>query len=183
MADKEPVVWITMNGRHVPIYKEDSRQDIINRTIANNNADTKNRQIAENQRQSDRLNGKLPRRLYLDDIKAEDANKTSDVLNLRTKQRYKFKNGTTIKEVHVFAGKGCSKEFEKAPKYADKYPQSGNKPSDWQHCSGKAVIVSKDGTKTLNREVHWVQGVDGKMREVFIKEYPQSLKKRKEGGK
>lgn len=180
MADREPVAWITMHGTHVPIYAGDTKDDIYNRSVANRNADTKEKQIAKNKEQADKLNSEKnpPRRLYLDDIKAEDANKTSDVLNLRTKQRFKFKDGTKLTEVHVFAGKGCSKEFRDADKYAKRYPQSGKNPSDWQHCSGKATITN--GSKTLDREVHWVQGADGKMREAFIKEYSsKNLKKRR----
>ena len=174
--DREPVAWITMNGSHVPIYAGDSQADIYNRSVANRNANTKDKQIAQNKAQADKLNNEKnpPRRLYLDDIKAEDANKSSDILNLRTKQRFKFKDGTKLTEVHVFAGKGCSKEFRDADKYAKRY---GGKASDWQHCSGKATITN--GSKTLDREVHWVQGADGKMREAFIKEYPKKLEKRR----
>lgn len=127
----------------------------------------KDRNIKYAKTTSDRLNkeSRPPRRLYLPDVSAETANKTSDILNLRTKQRYRFKAGTKLTEVHVFAGKGCSKEFRDAQKYANRY---GGKASDYQHCSGIGYIT--DGTKTLKREIHWVQGKDGKMREAFIKE-------------
>lgn len=166
MADRQPVGWITVNGVHVPIFDGESKQDAINRSIAENNAATKEKQIAENKRQSDKMNGKLPRRLYLKDISAEEANKTTDILNLGTRQRYKFKDGTKITGVHVFAGKGCSKEFRDAGKYAKRY---GGKPADWQHCAGTAKLTN--GSKVFTREVHWVQGADGKMREAFIKFY------------
>lgn len=174
--DREPIAWITMNGSHVPIYSGDSKEDIFNRSVAHRNSDTKQKQIARNEQQANSAKSAQdpPRRLYLADIKAEDANKSSDILNLRTKQRYKFKDGTKLTEVHVFAGKGCSKEFRDADKYAKRY---GGKASDWQHCSGKATITN--GEKTLSREVHWVQGADGRMREAFIKEYPKKLEKRK----
>ena len=183
MADREPVAWITMNGSHVPIYAGDSQADIYNRSVARHNSDTKEKQIARNKEQADKLNSEKnpPRRLYLDDIKAEDANKSSDVLNLRTRERFKFKDGTKLTEVHVFAGKGCSKEFRDAEKYAERYGKKDPKlanPSDWQHCSGKATITN--GSKILDREVHWIQGADGKMREAFIKEYNNNnLKKRR----
>ena len=133
----------------------------------------KERNIKYSREEGERLNkeSKLPRRLYLPNISAETANKTTDILNLRTKQRYKFKNGTAIIEVHAFAGRGCLKEFEKAYKYANKYPQSGKNKADWQHCSGVAYITN--GSKTFKAEVHWVQGKDDKMREAFIKEILQ----------
>ena len=186
MADKEPTAWVTVNGQHVPIFEGESKGDAINRAIAKSNSDTKSRQIANNQQQSNKAKqGQRPykvnpKNLGLNDIKAEDANKTSDVLNLRNKQRFKFKDGTKITQVEAFAGKGCKREFRDAQKYADKYGKKDPKlakASDWQHCSGKAVLTN--GKYDIKREVHWVQGADGKMREAFIKEYPKKLKARK----
>ena len=128
----------------------------------------KDRQIAQSAKEADIRNKSLPRRLYLPDMSADKANQTSDILNLRTKQRYRFKNGTTITEIHAFAGKGCLKVFEKADRYASRYPESGKRKEDWQHCSGIGYITN--GKNTLKAEVHWVQGNDGKIREAFIKE-------------
>ena len=157
MADDK---WVTVKGRHILIHKADS--------VADRNEYIKQKQIAENKAEAEERNPKkLPRRLFLPDIPASEANKSSDVLNLNTKQRYKFKDGTYIKKVHVFAGNGCSKEFRDAYKYAKRYPNSGKNASDWQHCSGIAQITN--GIKTLQREVHWVQGKDKKIREAFIK--------------
>ena len=180
MADREPVAWITMNGQRVPIFEGESKGDAINRSIAKANADRKAKQIAENKKQSNTAReAQKPykvssKNVALKDISAEEANKTSDVLNLKTRQRFKFKNGTKITHVEAFAGKGCAREFRKADEYAKKY---GGKKEDWQHCSGRAVITN--GKKDFTREVHWVQGADGKMREAFIKEYPRKLEKRK----
>ena len=134
------------------------------------NEDDKDKQIEKNKaeaKERNQSNTTPPRRLYLDDVSADEANKSTDILNLKTKQRYSFKSGTKITEVHVFAGKGCSKEFRDAEKYAKRYPESGKNKEDWQHCSGIAQITN--GSKVLEREVHWVQGKDGKMREAFIK--------------
>ena len=184
MADREPTAWITINGAHVPIYEGEGYKDAVNRAIAKNNSDKRARDIAENKRQSDNArNGQKPYRvpsknLALKDISAEDANKTSDVLNLRTRQRYKFKDGTKITQVEAFAGKGCKREFRKADFYAnEKYKGKYGKAEDWQHCSGKAIIT--DGKRDFTREVHWVQGSDGRMRDAFIKEYSKNLEKRK----
>ena len=180
MADREPSAWITINGAHVPIYEGEEYKDAVNRAIAQRNEQKRARDIAENKKQSDnarrgekpyRVN---PKNLALKDISAEDANKTSDILNLRTKQRFKFKDGTKITRVEAFAGKGCVREFRDADKYAKRY---GGKKEDWQHCSGQATITN--GKVDLTREVHWVQGSDGRMREAFIKEYPRKLEKRK----
>lgn len=180
MAEREPVAWITVNGSRVPIFEGESKTDAVNRSIAKNNEDKKARDIANNKKQSDNARqGQKPYKvrpgnLALKDISADDANKSSDVLNLRTKQRYKFKDGTKITQVEAFAGKGCKREFRDAEKYAKRY---GGKKEDWQHCSGRAVLTN--GQHDFSREVHWVQGADGKMHEAFIKEYPRKLEKRK----
>ena len=50
--------WITVNGRHIMIGSGESREEAINRAIANKNADKKNEQIAKNKEQADKLNGK-----------------------------------------------------------------------------------------------------------------------------
>ena len=155
MAEKEPVAWITINGKHVPIYKNDSQRDIYNRSVAKSNEDIKNRQIAENQRQSAERSRKVSdKNLALDDIPAEKANSTSDVLNLRTRKRFKFKDGTKITDVEAFAGRGCKRPFRKAIEYADKFGKINpklSKASDWQHCSGYAIIT--DGIRDFRREV------------------------------
>jgi hypothetical protein len=118
----------------------------------------------------------FPKRLYMSDLSADEANRTTDILDLHTKQRYRFKEGTTITEVHAFAGKGTSRVFRDAQKYARRYPQGGN-IEDWQHCSGQAQITN--GKKVLRREIHWVQGKDGKMHEAFIKVFTNNLKDHK----
>lgn len=173
MANNDEYDWITIKGTHIKIrkdLKDKERSMAINKAIAEKNENLKTRQIEENRKQAQQLNAnnqsQLPRRKRLKDISAENANRTTDVLHLRTKQRYRFKDDTNITNVLVFAGKGCNKEFRDAKKYAKRW---GGKPEDWQHCSGDAMIT--DGTRTLAREVHWVQGADGKMREAFIKEY------------
>ncbi len=51
--------WITVNGRHIIIGSGESREEAINRSIANKNADKKNEQIAKNKEQADKLNGKV----------------------------------------------------------------------------------------------------------------------------
>ena len=171
MTKSENQNWITVNGRHVLLLDGESKFDAIKRVLSND-ADEKKKsnQIEKSKEEANRLNKEntqTPRRLYLDDISAETANKGSDVLNLRTKQRYRFADNTKITKVHVFAGNGCSKEFRDAEKYAKRYSQDSKNPSDWQHCSGIAKITN--GSVVLEREVHWVQAKNGKMREAFIK--------------
>lgn len=171
--------WITVNGNHIPLFNGESKKEAVGRFFENKRSDDqKDRQIANNKAEADRRNQQEPPRQYhLPNVSAKTANQSSDVLHLKTKQRYKFKEGTEITNVYVFAGKGCSKVFRDAEKYAKRYPQSGRNPEDWQHCAGRAVITN--GSRTLNREVHWVQGKDGKIREAFIKIYEKNLEAKK----
>ena len=156
MSDKEPIAWFTINGRHIPVFEGDTEEEVRKRVQIKKNSDTVNK-LNENSKTS-------PKNLKLENIKAEDANKTTDILRLGTSQRYRFKEGTDIRNVYVFAGSGTSTEFRDAKKYAKRY---GGKAEDWRHCTGNAIITN--GNVTLRREVHWVQGKDGKMREAFIK--------------
>lgn len=177
---KEPKNWITVNGQHVPLFEGESKFDAIKRII-NQNSDDKDKQIAKNKAEAEERSKtatetqqettkQLPRQLHLPNVSSAKANSTSDVLNLETKQRFRFKDDTFITNVYVFAGKGCSKEFRDAQYYVDRYskrfPKTGT-AEDWQHCAGMAQIT--DGEHTYRREVHWVQGKDGKIREAFIK--------------
>ena len=59
MAKKEPVNWITVNGKHVPIFEGESKQDAYNRAIAKENESKKSEDIKRNKAQADRLNGKV----------------------------------------------------------------------------------------------------------------------------
>ena len=58
MAKREVKDWITVNGQHIPLYEGDTKDKAVARYIANKNEDTKNKQIAENQKQADDASGK-----------------------------------------------------------------------------------------------------------------------------
>lgn len=156
MAEREPVAWFTANGRRIPIFEGQSKDDAW-----------KEHQVRWNEREKERMNAEhrdKPKKKFLPDIPAETANKTSDILNLATHDRFTFKKGTKIKHILVFAGSGTSTEFRDAAKYARRY---GGKAEDWQHCAGDALITN--GKVTLHREVHWIQHKDGGVKEAFIK--------------
>ena len=53
---REIVDWFTMNGKHIPIYEGESKQDAVNRSIANSNEDKKSAQISKSTEQADKLN-------------------------------------------------------------------------------------------------------------------------------
>lgn len=175
MAEKEVIGWITVNGNHVPVYKGESpsmaskrffKQKEITDDVVKKNEDDKKRTIEKTEEEAKKLNEeevkKLPRQLPLPDVSMKDANKRSDILDLCTYKRYKFVSDIT--GVYAFAGKGSSKEFRDAKKYADRY---GGKAEDWQHCAGHATI--SNGKVTADAEVHWVQIEGGNVREAFVK--------------
>ena len=58
MAQKEPKDWITVNGKHVPIYEGESKQDAFNRAVAKDNENKKKSDIAKRQKEVDKLNNK-----------------------------------------------------------------------------------------------------------------------------
>ena len=58
MANKEPKDWITVNGRHIPIYEGESKQDAYNKAVVKMNEDKKKADIERNKKESDKLNGK-----------------------------------------------------------------------------------------------------------------------------
>ena len=58
MAQKEPERWITVNGRHIPVYEGETKDQAVNRYIAKQNEETKEKQIAKHKEQADKLNGK-----------------------------------------------------------------------------------------------------------------------------
>lgn len=89
-----------------------------------------------------------------------------DVLDLQTGERYHFAEGTRIRDVTVFAGKGSRTVFRKADKFADRY---GGEPSEWQHVKGKGVLDTPDGDRPA--EVHWVQCAGIGKFEFFVKEW------------
>jgi hypothetical protein len=78
--------------------------------------------------------------------------KNYDILDLATGEMYHLAEGSRLQNVEVFAGKGVSKAYEKAWKYADKH---GGKVEDWQHVKGFGLIDTADGD--IPAEVHWSQ--------------------------
>lgn len=55
---REPIDWFTMNGKHIPIYEGESKEDAYSRAVAQHNEDIKNKQISENQKQAENADGK-----------------------------------------------------------------------------------------------------------------------------
>ena len=58
MSEKQVKDWFTMNGKHIPIFEGESKQDAVNRSIAKDNEDKKQADIERNKKEADILNGK-----------------------------------------------------------------------------------------------------------------------------
>ena len=91
---------------------------------------------------------------------------TPEILDLDTGQYYDLVEGTYIRNVQVFAGKGTRTEFRDAWVYAEKF---GGQIEDWQHVKGIGMIDTEDGIRKA--EIHWVQSDAAGRREMFIKEW------------
>jgi len=53
---KEVTQWITIKGKHVPIFEGESQQDAYNRVVAKDNEDLKEKQIAKRRAEVAKLN-------------------------------------------------------------------------------------------------------------------------------
>ena len=160
MADGDIIRWITVNGVHIPIKEGETPDEAIKR-----------KQIALSKEEAKKRNSELPRKLELSNIKItkDKIDNKRVMLGVGTsgaKRRLDFAKGSEIRGAHVFCGAGTSKVFRNAEFFANRYKGCG-KPSEWQHCAGYALLT--DGKRTFVREVHWVQGSDGVIREAFIK--------------
>lgn len=56
MSEKKVVDWFTSNGKHIPIYEGESKDDALNRSIALQNEDKKQADIKKNKEQAEKLN-------------------------------------------------------------------------------------------------------------------------------
>ena len=56
MAEREVKGWFTLNGKHIPIFEGESKQDAVNRSIAKDNEDLKNKQIGVWQQKINEMN-------------------------------------------------------------------------------------------------------------------------------
>lgn len=171
MKDKEPKQWITVNGNHIPIYEGESRDAAIkkffnkSKNTINKNEDKKYNDIKSNKDDADSKN--LPKKLPLKDIDANEANESTTILDLKSWKRYEFVKNSKITGAYIFAGKGTSKEFRDADKFAKKI---NGKTENMQHCAGYADIVK--GDKVFKGvEVHWVQEENGLPKLAFVKKY------------
>ena len=71
MAERQIKDWITVNGKHIPLYEGESKEDAVNRAIAKHNEEVKEKQIAKNKEQSDELSGKTSKEQKLAELQKQ----------------------------------------------------------------------------------------------------------------
>ena len=74
-----------------------------------------------------------------------------DLLELSTRKRYKFTEGTYLQVVEVFAGGRSKTPYRKAYKFI----HLGGKLEDWEHAKGIGWLDTEEGPRQA--EVHWSQ--------------------------
>ena len=82
MAEQKIVGWFTSKGKHIPILEAQSKQEALsnyiknsdkNKSVAEKNEDIKQKQIAKNKEQADKLNNKKEKSNKLEDRLKGDA--------------------------------------------------------------------------------------------------------------
>lgn len=58
MSEKKVVSWFTMNGKHIPIYEGESKDDAVRRSVVLDNEAKKQADIKRNKEEADKLNNK-----------------------------------------------------------------------------------------------------------------------------
>lgn len=88
------------------------------------------------------------------------------ILDLATGNEYDLADGTYLRKVTVFAGKGTNTPYINAWKYADRFH---NDESEWQHVKGIGTVATEDGDR--DAELHWSQcDMIGRV-DMFVKKW------------
>lgn len=100
---KEPIGWITVHGKHVPLFEGESKSDAISRVFdskqsADSEKSEKEKQISENEKEADKLNSEsstqsIHKRAVkeLNDSKYEDG-----TYDITTKKAVSFDDGYQV---------------------------------------------------------------------------------------
>jgi len=92
--------------------------------------------------------------------------KNYDIMDLETGEHFSLAEGTSLRNVQVFAGKGVKKPYEKAWKYAKKF---GGHVEDWQHAKGIGTVDFYGEYR--DAELHWSQCDGYGKHDFFIKRW------------
>ena len=108
MADREPIAWITVHGKRVPIFDGESKADAVKKAIGgdkksdnakeSNKSDTKERQIAENKKEADKLNSEnSTQSLHKRAVQELSSSKYEDgTYDISTRKTVEFSNGYQV---------------------------------------------------------------------------------------
>lgn len=115
-------------------------------------------------------NGRIPAIIELPDIEIGRSvgakAKNYDIMDLETGEHFSLAEGTSLRNVQVFAGKGVKKPYEKARKYAKKH---GGRVEDWQHAKGIGTVDYYGEYR--DAELHWSQCDGYGKHDFFIKRW------------
>lgn len=137
---REVSEWITVNGRHVPVFSGESKEDAFNRSVAKDAEDKKQREIAKNKEIADKLNGKSA-------SKNEKDPKTG---------LYK----STKEKIDAYTSKELDDAMEKNQAYIDRADKSGAKDTKEFHESIQKYMLAR-------KEELAKQGTQDKMRDAI----------------
>ncbi len=91
-----------------------------------------------------------------------------NVKDPRTGKSYRFLEGSTIRNVEVFAGKGVRNKLK--PEVAKGLSeQIGGKPRDWKHVKGIGTLDYKG--RSRDAEVHWFEATGQPKVKFKVKEW------------
>ena len=71
--------WITVNHKHIPIYEGESKQDAVNRAVAKDNEEKKQKDIEKRNREIERLNPSTQKKVSDDDFDIKSLGELKDV--------------------------------------------------------------------------------------------------------
>ena len=80
---KEIKDWITVNHKHIPIYEGESKQDAVNRAIAKDNEEQKQKDIEKRNREIERLNPSTQKKVSDDDFDIKSLGELKDADDLQ----------------------------------------------------------------------------------------------------
>jgi len=97
--DKKITAWFTMNGKHIPIYEGESKEEAVNRSIADSNEDKKAKDMARNKQVADTLNNRASV------TSGKDAIANLEVMKVGTPVKLQLTKDNGFKQA-IYAGKG-----------------------------------------------------------------------------
>lgn len=80
---KEIKDWITVNHKHIPIYEGESKQDAVNRAVAKDNEEKKQKDIEKRNREIERLNPSTQKKVSDDDFDIKSLGELKDADDLQ----------------------------------------------------------------------------------------------------